>query len=95
MKLMLPQPFGEVVFDTATFHPSALRRRLGLSTSASGRRSQLRIVVVALFIACAMLFFPAPPLPPSYASEKRLEKFLPQHDRTLPFPEGRHGRFIK
>lgn len=92
MKITLPQPLGGVVLDSDAL-PS-LRRRLGL-TSSAGRRSQLRIVVVTLVIACCMLFFPAPPIPPTYASEKRLERFLPQHDRTLPFPEGRHGRFVK
>jgi hypothetical protein len=59
------------------------------------RRTQLRIVLLTIFIVCLMSFHPSPPLPPSYAAERRLEKYLSQHDRSLPFPEGKNGRFVK
>ncbi|KAG9027349.1 hypothetical protein FRB95_007836 [Tulasnella sp. JGI-2019a] len=32
---------------------------------------------------------------PKYTEVYSMEKYLPQHDLTLPWPEGRHGRFLK
>lgn len=32
---------------------------------------------------------------PTYQDIKRYERRLPQHDLDLPFPEGRHGRYVK
>ncbi|KDR71316.1 hypothetical protein GALMADRAFT_75159 [Galerina marginata CBS 339.88] len=33
--------------------------------------------------------------PPSYTALKKKEQGLPQHDLSLPFPEGRNGRYVK
>lgn len=33
--------------------------------------------------------------PPTYTSLRQWEANLPQHDLTLPFPEGKSGRYVK
>lgn len=33
--------------------------------------------------------------PPTYGRIRNLERSLPQHNLDLPFPEGKHGRYVK
>ena len=92
MKITLPNPLGAPISLSLALDslPS-----LPLRGSSNQRRTQLRVVLLTFIVACTLLFHPSPPFPPSYAAERRLEKFLPQHDRSLPFPEGRGGRYVR
>jgi hypothetical protein len=35
------------------------------------------------------------PKPPSYKELREYERNLPQHNFSLPFPEGRYGRYVR
>lgn len=36
----------------------------------------------------------SPDYPPDYAEWHKIEEALPQHNRDLPFPEGKEGRYV-
>lgn len=36
----------------------------------------------------------SPDYPPDYAQWHKLEEALPQHNQSLPFPEGEEGRYV-
>ncbi len=73
-------------FSTISSHAHALLR-------SSRRRPWIALVVLA---ALSVLALPLrPPLPPSYAEEWAVEKYLPQVDPRATFPEGADGRYVR
>lgn len=86
MHITLPNPLGPpLVLDTAS-----LPRTRGYAL-----RWRARLILLALALALFVYLWPSPPLPPSHAREWEVERRLLQHNRDLPPPEGREGRYIK
>ncbi|KAF8895225.1 hypothetical protein BD779DRAFT_1498249 [Infundibulicybe gibba] len=56
------------------------------------RPSSLRFRIAPLIVDTTPVVNPHPP---SYEKLRKWEDNLPQHNLDLPFPEGRHGRYIK
>lgn len=84
--------------------PASAKISRGIGLPAMSRRHTrvLGILGAALFL---FLWWPSPPLPRNFRTEwarwvqgsqaDGRERRLPQHKKSLPMPEGRHGRHVR
>lgn len=87
MHIALPNPLGApFILDTSSLLPRPRSYSL---------RWRSRVLLAILALALFFFLWPSPPLPPSYTREWDVERRLLQHNRDLPPPEGRNGRYIK
>lgn len=63
-----------------------------LSHYLSPRRVFAFLTTVLALLACGILWSG---IPPSYESIREFERHLPQHDLSLPFPEGKDGMYLR
>lgn len=80
---------------------SARRRRAG-SIAGVGTRGliwwivkKLHVVLSVVFAVLAFGLLWNGGIPPLFSDYYELEKHLPQHNLSLPFPEGENGRFVR
>lgn len=98
VRLTIPNPLGPpVTLDTSSIRLPGLGGSPVILPFNLHRKPRL-LVVPLLFLIIFVLGTGGslrPPLPPSYSDEYNLERYLPQVDTRLPFPEGSNGRYVK
>lgn len=84
-----------------------LDSRWGLLRGRSRRRLLLILIIVGSALFLLSLNHPVGQVlynsylgdgshgPPTYTLLRQWERDLPQHNLDLPYPEGRHGRYVK
>ena len=82
--------------------PSSPRRRLQSHGSLLNVRTLLRFLTlrrIASFLLGVLSFLVLGILwsgvPPSFSDVREFERRLPQHDLSLPFPEGEKGKYLR